>query len=162
MNMSKHLALLVAGLLTVCAAATAIGQTPFGFRLDLVTSRNEMGGKTDRNSFSVVLQPDQKATLRLDESPQPQVSCLMPDGVAKFVETIVEPTIRPEASGLFNVTIGITLRSREGCRTVGGLKIPVFSNRVTTKVVRLRDGEATQFTLGNNVQADLTLTVVKP
>jgi hypothetical protein len=163
------------------AASSANAQTnPAGARVKLQVVLNHFEGETKTGSvpfiFSLTL--NQKGILRVDADPAKAAaseSCtnaIQPAGAqndgtlvyVQFVGTQVESTVVPIAGGQFGVNLVFTERARAGCRDVGDLSIPVFSNRIVAHTINLSNGGSGEIVLENDplrktTKANVTLTV---
>jgi hypothetical protein len=180
--MAKVLNRAITGLLILIAANSAIAQTnPAGPRVKLQVVLNHFEGETKTGSvpffFSLTL--NQKGTLRVDADPakaQPSEPCssliaAQPAGTrggdalesVQFVGTQVESTVTPAEDGAFSVNLQFTERARAGCTDVGGLWIPIFSNRIISHVIRIRNGEPGEIVLegdaARNESTKVTVTL---
>jgi hypothetical protein len=120
-------------------------------RLEFVLSKFEGDRKVSDTPLFLLLPFNQKGVLRnampvTDLSPDLLPPCLPPLPQVRGsqeVGTQIDSTVTPMPEGKFGIQMSITERSLAGCRTVGDITIPVFSNRVKAHVVTLKDGETT-------------------
>jgi hypothetical protein len=178
--MTKVLNPAITGVLILIAANSAAAQTnPAGPRVKLQVVLNHFEGESKTGSvpffFSLTL--NQKGMLRVDADPAKATASESCTGAIQpaaqnngslvsmqFVGTQVEGTVVPIADGQFGVNLVFSERTRAGCRDVGGLSIPVFSNRIVAHVINLRSGESGEIVLENDplrktTKVNVTLTV---
>jgi len=120
-------------------------------RLELVLSNFEGDRKVSDEPLVLVLPFNQSDVLRITTpvstfGPDVVPPCLpplpqgpLPQGVGKEIDSLVSPL----PDGRFSIQMSIRQRSVAGCRTVGDVNTPVFSNRIVARSVTLRDGETT-------------------
>jgi len=142
----KVLAVVCSVLISVCNAVSSLAQapaTPTG-KLEVLISRYEGEKHVDDQAFTFRLAYGQQGTLAsmvlVSDALANGQSCLgsrVPSGqrVGKQIDATVSPF-----DGKFKVHLVITDRSFAGCRLVGTVEIPVFSNRVTSYDLVLSDG----------------------
>jgi hypothetical protein len=146
--MTRYLALATLGLMVLGTHAIAQTVAPSPIKLQLVIARYEGDKKVSSQPFELRLLPNQQGTLRVskdikDLPPSELVPCITPaSSNGQQVGTTVESMVRPMGDE-FSVQLTITERALAGCRTVGNIDIPVFSNRVVAHTVRLKNGETT-------------------
>jgi hypothetical protein len=70
-------------------------------------------------------------------------------GPPKRVSTKIEGLVRAADNDQFHIGLTVTDRSLVGCRRVGELNVPVFSNRILAKAELRRSGETIPLTLDN-------------
>lgn len=154
--MIKHLALATLGLMAVGAAAIAQNVDQAAVKLEVVVSRYQGETKVQSLPFAFRLQPNQQGTLRIgtdlkDLPPAESVPCITPASLqSQQVGTQVDSKVTPGAAGEFQVSLTVTERALAGCRTVGNIDIPVFSNRIVSHVFTLKNGESTELVQGGD------------
>jgi hypothetical protein len=169
--MTKALRPAVAGLFLLVAANVAVAQTTAaGPRVRLQVVLNQFQGDTKTRSlpffFSLAL--NEKGILRVDADPtkaamdEACTSTLQPVqsvGTVQFVGTQVESMVASLPEGQFSVNLTFTERARAGCRNVGNLVIPVFSNRILAQSLSLKNGETREIALNESTRLVVTLNL---
>lgn len=158
--MTKALRPAFAGLFLLVAANFAVAQTtPASPRVRLQVVLNQFQGDTKTGSlpffFSLAL--NVKGTLRVDADPAKvtiDAACTGASGTGtaqqQFVGTQVESMVASLPDGQFGVNLTFTERTRAGCRAVGDLLIPVFSNRILAQSLSLKNGETRELALNSD------------
>lgn len=85
--------------------------------------------------------------------------------IGQRVGVRVEGTLRPAPDGRFQVSLNVTDRAVAGCRVVGDLNIPVFSNRTVSNAELVSIGDVIPFTVdetsGETLKVELSLAAGK-
>src|SRR6185503_6901799 len=105
---------------------------------------------------------NQKGVLRIttpvnDLSPDLLPPCFTPQLQQRGLQEVgteVDSTVSPLPEGKFGILMSITDRALAGCRTLGDLDIPVFSNRIMAHSVTLQDGETADFIFSVDKEAN--------
>ena len=97
----------------------------------------------DSNKVSVATEANGKFSVDARTSqPEFPPECPSPaTAETQRVGTRVEGTVESEPDGRFRVNFTITQRTVAGCRSVGGLTIPVFSNTIISRTAVVVRGE---------------------
>jgi hypothetical protein len=127
-----------------------------------VLSKFEGDRKVSDQPLFLLLPLNQKGVLRAttpvnDLNPDTVPPCFTPRPLERSPQEIgtqVDSTVSPLPEGRFAIQISIAERAFAGCRMVGELNIPVFSNLVQDRSVTLKNGESTDFAFSVNKTAN--------
>jgi hypothetical protein len=153
--MTRYLALATLGLSVLGTDSIAQTAAPATVKLQVVISRYEGERNTGVQPFDFRLALNQAGSLWVgtdvkDLPPAEQLPCVNHFSGTQQVGTKVEPLVR-DVGGEFSVALTITERTLAGCRTVGNIDIPIFSNRVVAHTLRLKLGEKTESVFGTDI-----------
>lgn len=160
------------GLLSV---PSSLGQTDLELRgkLEVVIERYESDKTVERQLYQFRLAFGQQGSLRNETSPS-SVAANTPTSCrnvysshgGQFLGQQVDATVSPSADGKFKIHLVVMDRSFAGCRPVGNLEIPVYSNRTLSHDLVLNDGGSDEVqsgidkTSGASTRVRVALTIV--
>jgi hypothetical protein len=175
--MTKHTILFVVATLSTMPTLTLAGaQNPVAphnaVRIQVVTSSQTTGKvlSTQFHRLSLTVGAAAKFNFEL-KSTQP---VFPPECGFQFrsddrrsgqrVGSALDGTITPTADGKFQVRLTTTVRDVAGCRLVGQLNIPVFSNRIIQTDALLGIGDTFPLTVdaSNDEKLNVALTLTAP
>ena len=140
----------IALLLTLSLSSLVFAQTKEtdapGVRLEVTVSRYESDQEVSRLPFNFLIMLDRQATLKITKPvtslpPESVPACFVSTPTSQEISTQVESKVTSAGDSKFIVHLVITERSPAGCRSVGDLTVPVYTNRVSAHVVTLKAGE---------------------
>jgi len=125
--------------------------------LEVIISKYEGEKVVDNQQFRFRLAFDQQGSLRVATTPpvvaaEASASCLATQRPEQFIGRQVDAVVSPAAGGKFKIHLVVNDRSFVGCRRVGDVEIPVYSNRTASHDLVLNDGGV------DEVQMDLDRT----